>query len=259
MGTLSPTLLDSLQVEFGADRVFIRDTIVKKMRVETLPEAFEMIERYTHTVFSGWFSNDMILPMNWMDYVYVTMHYFREYQNFSMHFARRDLFVSCRKDISLANVASQEWPTFFEEFRTRCRSRLHRLGYDCYLWNHVGINMTAAQVEPFFIGRPNFDGAIIRRQMAQGWFVTAYPAVLTYHMEHPDRKQFTKRPTHPDSLYNTQLYESLGSPQWVNEDFNLRISLKDIRERRNGTWYKWSVDRPPGAFPLQYPPLGVVR
>jgi hypothetical protein len=259
MGTLAPTLLEALQREFGPDRVCVRGQIVKAMRIETLPEAFEIIERHAQTELCGWFSNDMILPVNWMDYVFATMRYFREYKNFSMHFARRDLFESCRKDISLDNVASADWPNFFENFRKRCRSRLHTLGYDCYVWNHIGINMTAAQVEPFFIGRPNFDGAIMRKQMQQGWLVTAYPELLTYHLEHPDRVQFTKRPKHPDTKYNTDLFLSLGSPQWRNVELDTRISLNGIMQRRNETWYNWALDRPEGTLPLGYPPIGPIK
>jgi hypothetical protein len=118
--------------------------------------------------------------------------------------------------------------------------------------------MTAANLAPFFIGRPNFDGPIMKKQMDQGWFVTAYPALLTYHLEHPDRKQFTKKPEHPDSKYNTRLHQSVGGMAWVNDQLDLRISLDGIMERRNQIWYRWSLDRPPGAFPLGYPPAGTV-
>jgi hypothetical protein len=190
MGALAPGVVDRLQAEFGVGRVMVRDKIVKKMRSETRPEAFEMIESHADTVYAGWFSNDMILAPEWMDYVYAAQRFFREYKNFSKHFPRRDLFESCRANISLSDLVRPSWPAFFDEFRERCRSRLHTLGYDCYLWNLRGVNMTAAPVEPFFIGRPNFDGAIIRKQMAQGWFVTTFPAAETYHMEHPDRVQY---------------------------------------------------------------------
>jgi hypothetical protein len=110
----------------------------------------------------------MILAPDWMEYLYAKMQYFGEYANCSMHFLRRDLYVSCRKDISLGNITRTDWPLFFSTFRQRCLSRHHRLGYDCCLWNHQGINMTAANVAPFFIGRPDFDGAIISQQMRFG-------------------------------------------------------------------------------------------
>jgi hypothetical protein len=253
MGPLSPHLVSSLQQEFGAERVMIRGKIIKKLRIETLPEAFEAIEGHVETEFAGWFSNDMILPANWMDFVYAARRYFGAYHNYSMHFARRDLFFSCRPDISLQDVVLPTWIRFFEGFRTRCRSRLHPLGYDCYLWNHLGINMTAAKLEPFFIGRPDFDGAIISRQMQQGWFVTAYPAVETYHLEHPDRLQYIKKKRHPDSLHNRRLFEALGRKEWRNEHIDIRLSLEGIGQRRNGTWLWWDLERPLGTFPFDYP------
>jgi hypothetical protein len=254
MGSLSGRLLESLQNEFGAERVMVRDTIVKKLRIETLPEAFEMIEKHADTVYAGWFSNDMILAPDWMGYVYAAQRYFGGYKNFSMHFARRDLFESCRANISVADVRGIKWPGFFAEFRERCRSRLHTLGYDCYLWNLLGINMTLANVEPFFIGRPNFDGAIIRKQMEQGWYVSSYPFTESYHMEHPDRKQYTKRKKHPDSVYNRELLESIGGREWRNDEMNISVSLTGISERKDGKWSSWKLDRPPGTFPFAYPP-----
>jgi hypothetical protein len=254
MGPLAGDLLSSVQREFGRGRVMICGTIVKKMRIETLPETFEAIERDTSTVFAAWFSNDMILPPNWMDYVYAARRYFGEYTNYSMHFARRDLFVCCRDNISLRDIIAPDWPAFFAGFRSRCRSRLHTLGYDCYLWNYIGINMTRAQVEPFFVGRPDFDGAIIAKQMQQGWFVTAYPEVETYHLEHPERIQYTKRKKHPDSLYNRNLLFAINGRGWRNEEIDIRIGLNGISERRNGTWSHWTLNRPRGTFPLGYPP-----
>jgi hypothetical protein len=253
MGPLSPRLLERLQLEFGSDRVFVRGTILKKLRIETLPEAFEIIEKYAETVYAAWFSNDMILGPEWMDYVYAAQRYFADYKNFSMHFPRRDLFESCRGNISIDNVATMTWSGFFFEFRKRCRSRLHTLGYDCYLWNLLGINMTAAHVEPFFIGRPNFDGAIIRKQLEQGWYVTTYPWAQTYHMEHPDRKQFTHLKKHPDSVYNAGLLASIGGREWRNDEMNISLSLNEISERRSGAWMSWKLDRPHGTFPLAYP------
>jgi hypothetical protein len=259
MGPLAGQLVSSLQGEFGPERILVRDRIIKKLRIETLPEAFEIIERYTETVYSGWFSTDMILGMDWMDYVYAAQKYFGEYKNYSMHFVRRDLFESCRKDIGLPDVVGMKWPIFFAKFKTRCKSRLHTLGYDCYLWNHLGINMTSAHVAPFFIGRPDFDGEIIAKQMAQGWFVTTYTAAETYHLEHPDRKQFTKKLKHPDSLYNRNLLSEINGTWFRNDDMNLRLSLTGISERRNGSWWLWSLDRPAGAFPLGYPPRKIVK
>jgi hypothetical protein len=113
--------------------------------------------------------------------------------------------------------------------------------------------MTAAQLAPFFIGRPDFDGAIISKQMSLGWFVSSYLATETFHLEHPDRIQYVKKKNHPDSVYNRQLMLSLGGKEFRNEGMNLRISLEGINERRNGTWYQWTLDRPAGAFPLAYP------
>jgi hypothetical protein len=249
-------VLRSLQQEFGSERVMIRDRIVKKLRIETVTEAFEIIEKHAETVYAGWFSNDMILAPEWMDYVYAAQRFFREYKNFSMHFPRRDLFESCRANISILDLVGPTWPAFFDEFRQRCRSRLHTLGYDCYLWNLLGINMTAAQVEPFFVGRPNFDGAIIRKQMEQGWYVTTYPHAESYHLEHPDRVQYTKRKKHPDTIYNTELMQAIGAREWRNDDMNISLSLYGISERTNGEWRTWRLDRPPGTFPFAYPADG---
>jgi hypothetical protein len=259
MGPLAGELVSSLQREFGDGRVGVRGVIVKKRKIETLPEAFEMIERNTRTVFAGWFSNDMILGTDWMEYVYACQRYFGGYKNYSMHFVRRDLFVYCRKDVSIYDVVRAQWPDFFDAFKKRCNSRLHTLGYDCYLWNHLGINMTAAGVAPFYIGRPDFDGEIIAKQMSQGWFVSTYKATETYHLEHPDRLQYTKRKSHPDSLYNKNLLLSINGTWFRNEDLNLRISRTEIAERRADVWWVWSLNRPPGAFPLGYPPGRIVK
>jgi hypothetical protein len=258
-GPLSGRLVASLQEEFGAGRVFVRGQIIKKLKIETLPEAFEMIERHAETVFAAWFSTDMIVATDWMEYVYACQRYFGDYRNYSMHFVRRDLFESCRKDMALANIVRTDWPEFFAGFKKRCNSRLHTLGYDCYLWNRRGINMTAARLAPFFIGRPDFDGEVIAKQMAQGWFVSTYTATETYHLEHPDRMQYTKRMRHPDSLYNRNLLIAINGTWYRNDDLNLRLSRSGISERRNGTWWEWSLDRPPGAFPLGYPPKNVLK
>jgi hypothetical protein len=166
MGALVSPLLESLQQELGRDRVTIGDKINKKLKIETVTESIEIIERHTETVFAVWFNTDMILAPDWMEHVYASMQCFGEYTNYSMHFVRRDPCVWCWKDISLGNIARTEWPLFFAAFRQRCLSRLHRLGYHCYLWNHRGVNMTAANAAPFFIGRPDFDGAIISKQMS---------------------------------------------------------------------------------------------
>jgi hypothetical protein len=70
--------------------------------------------------------------------------------------------------------------------------------------------MTAANVAPFFIGRPDFDGAIISKQMSFVWFLSPYRVTETYHLEHLDRPQYTKMKKHPDSLCNCRLMMSLG-------------------------------------------------
>jgi hypothetical protein len=188
------------------------------------------------------------------------MQYFGEYTNYSMHFVRRDLCVSCRKDISLGNITRTDWPLFFSAFTQRCLSGLprlhclHQLGYDCYLWNHRGINMTAANVAPFFIGRRDFDEAIISKQMSFRGFVSTYRATERDHLEYPDCPQYTKMKKHRDSLYNRRLTMALGGIELVNEALDIRISRTEISERRNGTWYFWPLNRPKRAFPFGYPP-----
>jgi hypothetical protein len=47
-------------MEFGADRIMVKDKLVKKLKIETIPEVFEILERHADTVFCAWFSNDMI-------------------------------------------------------------------------------------------------------------------------------------------------------------------------------------------------------
>jgi hypothetical protein len=252
MGLLFPILLADLQREFGAARILVRGLIVRQKQIETLPEIFEAIERNAETEFAGWFSNDMILPPEWMNVIYPTRRYFREYKNYSFHFARRDLFVSCRSRISLANVVGPNWTEFANNFTRSCRGRLHSFGYDCYLWNRLGINMTAAELLPFYVGRPLFDGEIIRKQMAQGWFVSAFPLLVTFHLEHPDRIQFVKRMKHPESRYNAELFEVIGKPHFINKKFDLRVGKRGIIERRNQTWHRFRFERPIGSFPLAY-------
>jgi hypothetical protein len=255
MGPFSSQLVELLQNEFGTERIMVRGKILRKLHIETIAEAFEIIESHTETVFAGWFSTDMILAPDWMNYVFACMQYFGEYKNYSMHFVRRDLYVSCRKDINLEKIVSLEWPVWFSAFKRRCNSRLHNLGYDCYLWNYRGINMTAAHLAPFFIGRPDFDGAIISTQMKLGWFVSTFTATETFHLEHPDRPQYTKIKNHPDSIHNRKLMMANGGLEFPNSVLNLRLSLSGISERKNGTWSHWSLERPKGAFPLGYPPL----
>jgi hypothetical protein len=95
--------------------------------------------------------------------------------------------------------------------------------------------MTADNVPPFFIGRPDFDGVIISRQMSFEWFASTYRATETYDLEHPDRPQYRKTKKHPDSLYNLRLMMSLGGVELVNEVLDIRISRTEISKRRNGT------------------------
>jgi hypothetical protein len=76
--------------------------------LETVTEAFKIIERHTESEFCGWFSNDMILSSDWIDYVFAARRYFAPYRNFSMHFARRDLFVYCREFINPSSVVGPE-------------------------------------------------------------------------------------------------------------------------------------------------------
>jgi hypothetical protein len=87
-------------------------------------------------------------------------------------------------------------------------------------------------VAPFFIGRPDFDGAIISKQMSFGWFVSTYRATETYDLKHPDRSQYTKMKKHPDSLYNRRLMMALGGVELVNEASHIRISRTEISDRR---------------------------
>ena len=250
MGNLSSILIENLQREFGPSRIFIAGKIVKQYKIETIPEAFSAVEAGTKTIFSAWFSNDMILPTNWMDYVFATIRYFREYNNYSMHFPRQALHVSCRDEIWLDNITSGNWPQFSANFFQKCRRKVQSIGYDCYLWNHLGINMTASGLLPFYIGRPFFDGAIIWKQMQQGWFVSVYPALMTYHLEHPDRLQYAKVVMHPDSQYNLNLSRKEGGHQWWNNQFTLRMNLTHVLEKKRGKWVAYPVERPIGVFPL---------
>jgi hypothetical protein len=73
MGALASPLLGSLQQEFGCEGVPIGDEIHKKHKIETVTESIEIIERHTETVFAAWFSTDMILAPDWMEYVYTNM------------------------------------------------------------------------------------------------------------------------------------------------------------------------------------------
>jgi hypothetical protein len=118
----------------------------------------------------------------------------------------------------------------------------------------MGVNMTCGNVAPFLIGRPNFDGAIMAKQRAQGWFVTGCPAIKTYHMAHPDRVQFAKKFRHPNSIWNKNLQVVLNGREWRNEEIDLRVSLTEMSERKNGTWHHFRIDRPRGTCPLAYPP-----
>ena len=131
---------------------------------------------------------------------------------------------------------------FLNSFASRCRSRLHTVGYDVYFWNHLGINMTKANLPPYYIGRPNFDSGIIRRQMDQGWFITTYYEHETYHLEHPDRIQYAKRMSHPDSIYNTNLEKQNGFHPYRNDHLNLRITRSKIYLRlKNQSWVTYDI------------------
>jgi hypothetical protein len=119
--------------------------------------------------------------------------------------------------------------------------------------------MTAANVAPFFIGRPDFDGAIINKQMSFGWLVSTYRATETCHLEHPDRPQYAKMKKHPDSLDNRRLMMSLRGIELVNEASDIRISRTEITKRRNGTWYFWPLNQPKGLAILTNANVSVPR
>lgn len=274
MGDLAPALIKSLQEEFGEERIFIKGKIVKKFKIETIPEAFERVELDSETIFCAFASNDIILRPDWMDQIYAAKKFFGNFNNWSMHFPRRDLFETCRASISLANIINGKSPlildtslknsymtsidsnyrNFLDNFATNCRSRLHTVGYDVYLWNHLAINMTKAHIPPYYIGRPFFDSAIIRRQMDQGWFITTYPEHETYHLEHPDRMQYAKKPSHPDSVYNSQLEKQNGFHAYRNDHFNLRIAKDKIYLRlKNQSMITYDIEnnaKNPNFFPF---------
>lgn len=253
MGPLAPTLISSLQTEFGEERIKVKGKIIKQFKIETIPEAFAQVERDCETQFCAFASNDIILRHDWIDMVYATRKYFGNYNNYSMHFPRRDLFESCRSGISLDNIfngdssrflpnshkyyvnSTQEYIKFMDTQFVNCKSRIHTVGYDVYLWNIVGINMTKANISPYYIGRPHFDFAIMRRQMDQGWFITTFPDHFTYHYEHPDRKQYAKRRSHPDSQYNLNLQKQDNLSYYRNEYFNFRINGTHIIFRGNNS------------------------
>jgi hypothetical protein len=113
--------------------------------------------------------------------------------------------------------------------------------------------MTKANIVPFYIGRPNFDGTIMKAQMDQGWFVTGFPECVTYHLEHPDRLQYARRLRHPDSVYNTQLAEAAGNWAFGNVNLDLRVSRNKLVYRINDVWYDIPADRPDGVWPLTLP------
>lgn len=273
MGDLAPTLIKSLQEEFGKDRIFIKGKIIKKYKIETIPEAFERVEHDSETIFSAFASNDIILRPDWIDHIYAAKKFFGKHNNWSMHFPRRDLFETCRASISIANIINGQSPlildpqmgkymssidsnylNFLNDFAVRCRSRLHTCGYDVYLWNRLGINMTKAHLPPYYIGRPFFDSGIIRRQMDQGWFVTTYPDHETYHLEHPDRFQYAKKASHPDSVYNSQLEKENGFHGYRNDHFNLRMTKdKFILRLKNYSWVSYDITdniKDPTFFPF---------
>ncbi|OHT17399.1 hypothetical protein TRFO_12351 [Tritrichomonas foetus] len=250
MGNLAPQLLESLQEEFGKDRIFIKGKIIKELKIETIPEAFERVELDSETVFCAFCSNDIILRPDWIDYVYAARKFFGPYNNWSLHVPRRDLFESCRKDVTLKEIASENYPSFLEEFAKRCRSRLHSVGYDVYFWNHLGINMTKANLPKYYIGRPNFDSGIIQKQMDQGWFVTTYPIHESYHLEHPDRIQYAKRMSHPDSVYNTELERKNGFKPFRNSHFKLQMTKNEMILLVDDKWVKFPVNRSYNIFPF---------
>jgi hypothetical protein len=240
-GALSFRLLERLQLEFGADRVLVRGIIMRQKKVEVLPEAFGALERNAETVYGGWFRADAVVPPDWIEYVYAAQRYFGEYKNFSLHFARRDILRACRGRLGLNDVMSMGWGASFGEFRQKCGGGLHSSGYDCYLWNLLGISMTRANIPPAFVGYADDDGTILTKQMEQGWYVSTYPWTESYRMERPDSSGGKEN-------------AASGKTRWRNDDMNISLSLTSISERRNGTWNSWKLDRPPGAFPLAYQP-----
>jgi hypothetical protein len=219
MGALASPLQAILQQEFGREsRYAIR--LAKKLEIESVREAFEIIERHTETVFAAWFSTDMILaPIGWNTFTPAC----------GTSASPRTTRCTSSGAISVVGVGETSLWATSRGLTGRCSSRL---GYDCRLWNHRGINMTAANVAPFFTGRPDFDGAIVSKQVSLGWFVSTYRATEAYHLEHPDRPQYTKMKKHPGSLYNRRLMMALGGVEFVNEALDIRISRTEISERR---------------------------
>lgn len=260
MGKLSDELVKELQRRFGKERIFIKGKIIKSLKIETIPEVFERIEADTETLLSSFMSNDMILPINFMDSLFIIKNYMQNYHNWSVHYPRRDLFVNCRKYYSIGVVDSMQWDQYSRDVANKCLSRLHTVGYDVYVWNHLGINIKKAKIPPYYMGRPYFDSGIMTRMAEQGWMISTFPTLETYHLEHPERVQYAKGPhkNHPDSVRNRELEKSNGFYSIRNEFVNIRLDLdnKQFLRRieigsRIDNFFHYNFTRDPSEFPFR--------
>ena len=228
MGNMSQLLIDKLQEIWGKERVFVRGMIVKEMQAETIPQIFEQVEREAISPLVAYINNDIILDPDFMKYLRATATFFGRYNNWSFHVSRSNLNYSCRYMVNYSVIKSKNWRDSFNEVKDKCFEITQLYGYDVFLWNRLGISMKKAHMPKFLIGRPFFEYTVISSIMRQGWFITAYPILLSFHISHPGRLSFAYKPNTSDYQYVYKLHMKTKDISVRNVDINMKINLSHV-------------------------------
>ncbi|OHS96305.1 hypothetical protein TRFO_37520 [Tritrichomonas foetus] len=224
MGNQSDLLINKLQEIWGSDRVFVRGTIVREMHAETIPQIFEQVEREAKSPLVAYINNDMILDPDFMKYLRSTATFFGKYNNWSFHVSRTNLNNTCRELVNYSVIQSPEWPEKFNEIKEKYFEKTQVYGYDVFLWNRLGISMKKAKIPKFLIGRPFFEYSVIAGIKRQGWFITGFPTLLSFHISHPGRLSFQFKKNTSDFIYCEKLHLKSRDMSVRNIDINLRIN-----------------------------------
>lgn len=255
MGNMSNVLIDKLQEIWGKDRVFVRGKIIKRKKdlSERIPQIFETVEKNAISPLVAYINNDIILDPEFFKYLQTTAVFFSKYNNWSFHVARTNLNDSCRSKITYSTILSKDWPTTFETLKNQCITSTQVYGYDVFLWNRIpntGISMKKGKIPGFFIGKPFFEYSVITAVRSQGWLITAFPKLLSFHIEHPERMRMSIFKNTSDYNYTLKLHLKSHDMSVRNVDLNLRINLSHV------TLYHKKQNILPGdnftTFPVQH-------
>ena len=229
MGKMENELITSLTNAFGKDRFKIGAAVKKKRHIESINELFEAAEAESESDLVCYINNDIILPPNYFEYIEKAEEYFGDCKNWSLHIPRFNLNENVRKNISMKKVLSSSWADDLSYLVDKYKSAEAMQGYDFFMWNKEVIKFKDTRFPEMFIGRPDFEYIFTDAIREKCWFVTTYPSMTSYHMNHPERKVYAKLKDHPDSVYNLILSSHLGVFKEFNRNWPIAMNLTHIR------------------------------